>query len=54
MICEANQQGLGYPDLSFTQALFSSQKVPKNFQDFPSHRILRHIHETLDIDKNKN
>jgi len=26
----------------------------KSFQDFPSHRILWHMHETLNIDKNKN
>jgi len=32
----------------------SSQKLLKNFQDFPSHRILGHIHEALNIDKNKN
>jgi len=32
------------------QALFSFQ----NFQDFSSHRILRHMHETLNIDENKN
>jgi len=28
--------------------------VPKIFQDSPSHRILRHIHKTLNIDENKN
>ena len=27
--------------------------VPKIFQDFPSHRILRHIHEALNINENK-
>jgi len=37
-----------------TWALFSSCQKPKSFQDFPSHRILRHIHEILNIDKNKN
>jgi hypothetical protein len=26
----------------------------KNFQDFLSHRILRHMHEVLNIDENKN
>jgi len=28
--------------------------VPKIFQDSPSHRILRHMHEVLNIDENKN
>ena len=28
--------------------------VPKIFQDSPSHRILRHMHEALNIDENKN
>jgi len=28
--------------------------VVKNFQDFPSHRILRHMHEVLNIYENKN
>ena len=28
-------------------------KTIKNFQDSPSHRILRHMHETLNIEKNK-
>jgi len=35
-------------------ALFSFLKKPKTFQDSPSHRILRHMHDTLNIDKNKN
>jgi hypothetical protein len=26
----------------------------KNFQDFPSHQILLHLHIALNIDKNKN
>jgi hypothetical protein len=26
----------------------------KNYQDSLSHRILRHMHETLNIDENKN
>jgi hypothetical protein len=25
--------------------------VPKNFQDFPSHRIFRRMHEALNINK---
>jgi len=29
-------------------------KTTKNFQDSPSHRILQHMHKTLNIDKNKN
>jgi hypothetical protein len=28
--------------------------VRKIFQDFPSHRILRYMHEALNIDENKN
>jgi hypothetical protein len=28
--------------------------VPKNFQDSPSHRILRHIYKALNIDKKDN
>jgi hypothetical protein len=35
------------------KALFSSLWKPKNFQDSPSHRIFRHMHETLNIDENK-
>ena len=38
-----------------SKALFSSQQQnPKSFEDFPSHRILRHMHEALNIDENKN
>jgi len=36
------------------RALFSSQKILQNFSDSLSHRIFRHIHEVLNIDKNKN
>ena len=36
------------------QALFSSLRNPKSFQDSLSHRILRHMHEALNIDENKN
>ena len=36
------------------KALFSSPQNPKSFQDSLSHRILRHMHEALNIDKNKN
>jgi len=35
------------------QALFSSQKILQNFSDSPSHRIFRHMHKVLNIDKNK-
>ena len=37
-----------------TKALFSSQKILQNFSDSSSHRIFRHMHEVLNIDKNKN
>ena len=32
----------------------SSPKKSKTFQDSPSHQILKHIHESSDIDENKN
>jgi hypothetical protein len=35
----------------FTKVLFSSQKFLQNFSDSPSHRIFRHMHEALNIDK---
>jgi hypothetical protein len=34
------------------QKVFKILKL-KNFQNFSSHRILRHMHEALNIDKNK-
>jgi len=34
--------------------LFRSHQNLKSFQDFPSHRILRYMHEALNIDENKN
>ena len=37
-----------------SMALFTSLRKPKTFQDSPSHQILKHTHEALDIDKNKN
>ena len=37
-----------------TKALFSSQKILQNFSHSPSHQILRHMHEVLNIDKNNN
>jgi len=40
--------------IELSWALFSSTRKPKNFQDFPSHRIFQHMHETLNIDENKN
>jgi len=36
------------------KALFSSPQKAKSFQDSPSHRILRHMHESLNIDESKN
>jgi hypothetical protein len=36
------------------KALFSSYQKPKTFQDFQLHRILRHMHGVLNINKNKN
>jgi len=36
------------------KALFSFQKILQNFLHSPSHRIFRHMHEVLNIDKNKN
>jgi len=40
--------------LRLTWALFSSPQKVKIFQDSPSQQILEHMHEALDIDKNKN
>jgi hypothetical protein len=37
--------------IGLIKALFSSQKILQNFLDFPSHRIFRHMHEALNIDK---
>jgi len=37
-----------------TEALFSSHQNQKSFQNSSSHRILRHMHEALNIDENKN
>jgi len=39
-------------DKSMQLALFSLQKILQNFSDFPSHRIFRHMHKVLNIDKN--
>jgi hypothetical protein len=36
------------------QGLFRSYPKTKNFQDSPSHQILRHMHEALNIGKNNN
>ena len=30
------------------------RKTQKSFQDYSSHRILRHMHEALNIDESKN
>ena len=35
------------------KALFTSTQKPKIFQDSPSHRIFRRMHEVLNIDGNK-
>ena len=37
-----------------SSVLFSSPRNLKKFQDFPSHRILWHMHEAFNIDENKN
>jgi len=39
---------------SYIQALFSLKKFCKKILNFPSHRILRRMHEALNIDKNNN
>ena len=39
---------------TIARALFSSPRNLKSFQNFLSHRILRHMHEALNIDENKN
>ena len=36
------------------EALFRCIQKSKILQDSPSHRILRHMHETLNIDKKDN
>jgi len=33
-------------------ALFTSTQKPKIFQDSPSYRIFRHMHEVLNVDEN--
>jgi hypothetical protein len=33
------------------EALYSSQKILQHFLDSSSHRIFRHMHEALNIDK---
>jgi len=40
--------------LSFSQALFSSQKILQIFSNSPSHQIFRRIYEVLNINENKN
>jgi len=37
-----------------SMALFRYTQKPKTLQDSPSHRILRHMHEVLNIDKKNN
>jgi len=36
------------------KCLVRSLRNPKSFKDSLSHRILQHMHEALNIDKNKN
>jgi hypothetical protein len=44
--------GVLAPALQATaQAVFSSFKIPKILQDFPSHQIFRRMHEALNIGK---
>ena len=38
----------------YSWALFSSPQKPKIFKDFSSRRILQHMHEVLNMVKNKN
>jgi hypothetical protein len=40
-----------YTDLNKSWGRFSSQKILQNFSDSTSHRIFRHMHEALNIDK---
>jgi len=39
--------------IGVVKVLFSLLQKLKTFQDFSSHRILWHMHEVLNIDKNK-
>jgi len=48
------KQGLNICNQTWPKALFSSPQKLKTFQDFPSRRILGHMHEALDIYENKN
>ena len=40
--------------VSWPWAVFNSPRKSKSFQDSPSHRILWHMYEALNIDENKN
>jgi len=40
--------------LVMIKALFRYIQKPKTLQDSPSHRILRHMHEILNVDKKNN
>jgi len=44
----------GVCTMLLAKVLFSSQQKFKKIQNFPSHQILRHMHEALNINKNKN
>jgi hypothetical protein len=40
--------------ISTSKGVFSSFKILKNLQDSPSHRIVRRMHEALNIGKKDN
>jgi hypothetical protein len=54
LLFEHARLGTGYYSTNSSKALFTSTQKPKNFQDFSSHRIFRHMNGVLNIDENKN
>jgi len=44
----------GFQQVTVCISLFRYTQKPKTLQDSPSHRILRHMHEVLNIDKKNN
>ena len=52
--CITSRQTPACYDVIANKSLFTSPRKIKTFQDFPSHRILWHMHGALNIDKNKN
>jgi hypothetical protein len=54
LLFELNTQNCTLGVRKRTWVLFTSYQKPKNFQDFPSHRIFRYMHGVLNIDENKN